>query len=123
VQNSFLNRFITVSANSQTTPNPIVGCEVKSEMQKTKTIFIIVAVALVAAALVAVTYAQFVNAQAQNSIYSQTPPQGYNGNTGYFAPNYNNGAYGYPCYPYGAQAPNQQQYSRMGMGMMSGRYW
>jgi flagellar basal body-associated protein FliL len=94
---------------------------VKIEMQKTKTIFIIVAVALVATALVGVAYAQFVNAQTQNSTYSQTPQQGYNSGTGYFAPNYNNGAYGYPCYPYGAQAPNQQQYGRM--GLMSGAYW
>jgi hypothetical protein len=95
---------------------------VKSEMQKTKTIFIIIAVALVAAALVGVTYAQFVNAQAQNSATTQTPTQGY---SGYYTnpPSYNSGAYGYPCYPFGAQAPNQQQYGRMGMGMMSGAYW
>jgi hypothetical protein len=89
-------------------------------MQKTKTILAVIAASVVVAALIGVAYAQFVNAQTQNSTYTQTPPQGYSGNTGYSPPNYNNGTYGYPCYPYGAQAPNQQQYGRMGM---CGRYW
>jgi hypothetical protein len=81
-------------------------------MTKTKTILFLLAASLVIMAAVGVTYAQYVNTQNQNSIYSQTP-QGYTGNYGYLPPN--NGYSQYPqqgAYPY-----------RMGMGMMYGRDW
>ena len=86
-------------------------------MTKTKTILFIMAASLVIMAAVGVTYAQYVNTQNQNRIYSQTP-QDYNGNYGYLPPNSGNGYY--------SQYPQQGAYPNgmgMGMGMMNGRYW
>jgi hypothetical protein len=97
---------------------------------QTKIIFAIAVVALVAAALVGVTAAQFANQNIStvNPNYSQVPPYA-NGNAP--APGTNTGysQNGYGCYGYGAQAqnPNQPQY---GAGMMGngygygmGRWW
>lgn len=86
-------------------------------MTKTKTILFLIAASLVIMASVGVTYAQYVNAQNQNSTYSQTPTQGYTGNYGYLPPYNGNGYSQYPqqgAYPYGMG---------MGMGMMYGRGW
>ncbi len=85
-------------------------------MTKTKIILITLAMSLVIMAAIGVTYAQYVNTQNQNSIYSQTP-QGYTGNYGYLPPNTGSGY---------SQVPQQGAYPYrmgMGMGMMGGRYW
>ena len=90
-------------------------------MQKTKITLALLATSLVVVALIGVTYAQYVNAQPQNSTYySQTPTQPYNPNYGYLPPN---GTSYYPYqqgyYPY--QVP-QGSYP-YGMGMGRGRCW
>lgn len=86
-------------------------------MTKTKTILFLIAASLVIMASVGVTYAQYVNAQNQNSTYNQTPTQGYTGNYVYLPPHNGNGYSQIPqqgAYPYGMG---------MGMGMMYRRNW
>ena len=93
---------------------------------QTKILLAIIATAVVAIALIGVTFA-LVSAQPQNStIYSQTPTAPYNGNYGYMMPYINNGTaivpypqtttlYPQSAYPYGYG---------LGMGrVMCGRYW
>ena len=67
---------------------------------QTKILLAIIATAVVAVALIGVTFA-LVSAQPQNStIYSQAPAAPYSGNYGYMMPYYNNGTATYP-YPQG----------------------
>ena len=66
-----------------------------------KIIFVVLALSLVIMAAVGVVYAQSVNAQNQNGIYSQTPTQGSNGYYGCYPPNIGNG------YNYYTQNPQQ----------------
>jgi hypothetical protein len=93
---------------------------------KTKTLFAIAAAALVVAALVGVTYAQFVGAQNPTTYptTSQTVPPYLNGNTA------NNPAYcyngttttsGYGCYSYAASQQTTQHPCGMGMMGQTGR--
>jgi hypothetical protein len=95
--------------------------EVKKKMQ-TKIFLAIIATAVVAVALIGVTFA-LVSAQLQNS--TQTPTQPYN--YGYCPPAYNNGTGIYIPYPQTInptpQTANQYGYG-FGMGKgMCGRYW
>jgi hypothetical protein len=92
---------------------------VKKKMQ-TKILLAIIATAVVATALIGVTFA-LVSAQPQNS--TQTPTQPYN-NYGYCPPAYNNGTDIYNPYPQTTkQTANQYGYG-FGMGRgMCGRYW
>jgi hypothetical protein len=69
-------------------------------MTKTKIILNTVALFLFVMAATGVSFAQYVNAQSQNTIYNQTP-QGYTGNHGFLSPTCRTG---------------------IGMGMM-GRFW
>jgi hypothetical protein len=63
---------------------------------------------LVVMAAIGITFAQYVNAQNQNSVYNQTP----RGNYGNLPPNFGNGY---------SQVPQQGAHPyRMGM---CGRYW
>jgi len=99
---------------------------VKKKMQ-TKILLAIIATAVVAVALIGVTFA-LVSAQPHNStIYSQTPAAPYNGNYGYMAP-YINGTTTHPyrqgTYQYGAPQGTYQYGYGFGMGRgMCGRYW
>jgi flagellar basal body-associated protein FliL len=88
---------------------------VKKKMIKTNIILIVLAMSLVVVAAIGVTFAQHVNAQNQNGVYSQTP-QGYNGNYGNLPPNTGNSY---------SQVPQRGAYPyRMGVSMgMCGRYW
>ncbi len=102
-------------------------------MQKTKLVLIITALTLVVAASVAVTFAQFANAQTTtptpNNGYNTQAPYGYN--CPYLPPNTSNGINTTPqpqgCYQYGTtQGTNSPcgQNGQYGMGMgMHGRIW
>ncbi len=98
-------------------------------MQK-KLIFALLAVALVAAALIGVAFAQFVGAQTQNSTAPQLI-QLPNGQYVYGVPSGVNGTVVVPCYPYGGvqqgapagtQQGNVPYYQYSGRGMC-GRFW
>jgi hypothetical protein len=110
---------------------PISISEVK-EMQ-TKIILAFAAIAVVAAALVGVTYAQLVSNQVQNSTNIDTAPvtQLPNGQYVYGVPADINGTIIYPCGPYwyGEQAQQQAPAPAYGNGYgygfggMCGRFW
>ena len=96
---------------------------------QTKILLAIIATAVVAVALIGVTFA-LVSAQPQNStIYSQAPAAPYSGNYGYYPPMYNNGTGIYMPYPQGTYqygAPQGASPYGYGFGMgrgMCGRYW
>ncbi len=99
-----------------------------------KIILALLATAVVAAALVGVTYAQLVGAQTQNTTAPQLV-QLPNGQIAYGVPT-SNGTIVYPCIPYGAipsgaQAPQVNQQAPApyvsgngyGNGGMCGRFW
>ena len=131
MEKCFKKRFKSVSANIQTRRSPFSILEVK-EMQ-TKIILAFAAIAVVAAALVGVTYAQLVSNQVQNSTSINPAPvtQLPNGQYVYGVPTDVNGTIIYPCGPYwyDEQAPQQAPAPAYGNGYgygyggMCGRFW